>query len=35
MNWRKAVGTIVNWWYGVAAVAAAIALSMIRTYIPS
>ena len=25
MNWRKAVGSVVNWWYGVAAVAAAIA----------
>ncbi len=25
MNWRKAFDTIVNWWSGVAAVAAAIA----------
>ena len=25
MNWLKAVGSVVNWWYGVAAVAAAIA----------
>ena len=25
MHWRNAVGKIVNWWYGVAAVAAAIA----------